>query len=116
MNSLESLYCGSSTQVEDVLADSDVACTSALACCDVSEAVFDSSTLSQLVAANWSSLKHPEFLLQALVIRNADRASFAVCRVRALRAKRARAADFWVKLKCVTIGDRAFGYGRSDSW
>lgn len=79
MNGFEVLYGGSSSQIEDVLDDSNVACASTLARCDVSEAMFDACALTQLGAACWGGLKHSQFLLQPLVTRDADRPPLTVC-------------------------------------
>jgi hypothetical protein len=47
MNGFKVLYGRSSAQVEDVLAHTDVACASALASRNVSEAMFDADALTQ---------------------------------------------------------------------
>ena len=98
MNSLEVLYRRSPAQIEDVFADSDVACASALARCDVSESMFDTDALTKSRAAVSGGLKHSELFLQPLISRDADRPTLAVRRMCALSAKQARPADIRVEL------------------
>lgn len=89
MDGFKILYRRGPAEIEDVLVHSDVACASALACCDVSEAMFDSDALAQPSAACGSGLQHSELLLQALIFCDADSPPLAVGGVCALSAKQA---------------------------
>ena len=98
MNGFEVLYCRSPAQIKNILPHSDIACASALASRDVCETVFDADALTQLRAARRGGLKHSELLLPVFVSADANSPSLAASGMRALRAKRARAAGLRVEL------------------
>src|SRR5947208_3574860 len=98
MDSFEILYGGDSAQVKHVFANADVPRPAALACSNVTEAMFDSYTLAQLHTAGFGGLQDSKFLLQSLVCCDAHSPALAVCGVRALSAQVTWAADFRVEL------------------
>jgi hypothetical protein len=98
VNRLEVLNDRGPSQVEHDFADADVARTPALPRGDVSKSMFNTGAQMYFRASWPSRLQHTELLLQALVCGNADSSALAVRRVRALRAKSARAANVWVEL------------------
>ena len=63
MNILEVLNHRGSTQIEDVLADADIACASTHASADVSETMFDADAFAQPGAARAGGLKNSKLLL-----------------------------------------------------
>jgi hypothetical protein len=64
MNRFEVLDCRRPPQIEDVLANADVASAPALTRCDVREAVFDANALTKPRSTGSGRLQASELLLQ----------------------------------------------------
>src|SRR5438093_1604559 len=97
MDCLQVLDRARATEIESVLADSDVARVVALPLRDVGEFVFDDRALSQRLASSRGLDLLAKLRLQPLVLGNGDRAPMAELGGGALRAHRAAVADIGIE-------------------
>lgn len=101
MHGLQILDCRGAAYVEEVLANPTVACATALATTQVSEAVFDADTLAKACSPGAGLGELAQALLQELVVSNGHGAASAWCRGRALIPQRTAVAGVGIELDVV---------------